>query len=260
MSLIFATFNTNSVRSRIEIILDWLDRQRPDILCLQETKVQEKDFPASAFETAGYHAVFRGQKSYNGVAIISKLRPEKIRTDLHDGHDEEARFISAVINDIPVINVYVPQGVAPGTEKFEYKLRWYKDLLSHIKDHYNPDLPLILTGDFNVALEPTDVFDPERFRGQVCFHPDEQAAMKEFLDWGLVDIFRKHQPEGGHFTFWDYRIPNALKHKMGWRIDYILATAPLAEKSQNSWIDTQARALPKPSDHTFLVSEFNVAV
>ena len=260
MSLIFATFNTNSVRSRLEIILDWLDRQRPDILCLQETKVQEKDFPASAFETAGYHAVFRGQKSYNGVAIISKHPPEKIRTDLYDGHDEEARFISAVINDIPVINVYVPQGVAPGTEKFEYKLRWYKDLLAHIKDHYNPDLPLILTGDFNVALEPTDVFDPERFRGEVGFHPDEQAAMKEFLGWGLVDIFRKHHPEGGHFTFWDYRIPNALKHKMGWRIDYILATAPLAEKSQNSWIDTQARALPKPSDHTFLVSEFNVAV
>lgn len=260
MSLIFATFNTNSIRARLEIILGWLDQQRPDILCLQETKVQEKDFPLSAFEAAGYHAVFRGQKSYNGVAVISKYRPEKIRTDLYAGHDAEARFISAVIGQIPVINVYIPQGVAPGTEKFEYKLQWFKDLLSHIKDNYRPDLPLILTGDFNVALESIDVFDPERFRDQVCFHPDEQAAMKEILDWGLVDIFRKHQPDGGHFTFWDYRIPYALKHNMGWRIDYILASAPLAEKSRNSWIDTQPRALPKPSDHAFLVAEFNVAV
>jgi len=258
MSLKFATFNTNSVRTRLQIILDWLDREQPDILCVQETKAQDRDFPAGPFEEAGYHTAFKGQKTYNGVAIISRHPLENIRTHLYEESHEEARFLSAMIQAIPVINVYVPQGVAPGTEKFDYKLRWFKDLLAHIKDRYKPDQPLILTGDFNVALEPIDVFDPERFRGEAGFHPDEQAIMRELLDWGLTDIFRKHQPDGGYYTFWDYRIPNALKRKMGWRIDYILATLSMAKKSRTAWIDTQARALPKPSDHTFLVAEFSL--
>jgi exodeoxyribonuclease-3 len=258
MSFTFATFNANSIRARLQIILDWLHREQPDILCIQETKVQDKDFPAKPFEEAGYHVVYKGQKSYNGVAIISKHHLDNIQTDLYDGRDEEARFVSAIILDIPVVNVYVPQGFAVGTEKFEYKLSWFKDLLTHIKTNCDPGQPLILTGDFNVALESIDVYDPEKYRGQVCFHPDEQAIMREFLDWGLMDIFRKHQPDGGHYTFWDYRVPNALKRKIGWRIDYILATPSLAEKSRNAWIDTEARALEKPSDHTFLVAEFDL--
>ncbi len=260
MSLIFATFNTNSIRARLPIILDWLDRERPDVLCVQETKAQDKDFPVDAFESTGYHAVFKGQKSYNGVAIISRHPLDKIRKNLYDANDEEARFVSASILEIPVINVYVPQGFAPGTQKFEYKLRWFRDLVSYVKKNYDPDLPLLLAGDFNVALEPIDVFDPEGLRGEVGFHPDEQAIMREFLDWGLVDIFRQHQPGGGHYTFWDYRIPNALKRKMGWRIDYILATAPLAVKSHNARIDTKARSLDRPSDHTFLIAEFDTEI
>ncbi len=236
--------------------MDWLDRERPDVLCLQETKVQDKDFPANRFEEAGYHVVFRGQKSYNGVAIITQFPLHEIRLNLYNRDDEEARFISARIGDIPVINVYVPQGFAPNTEKFHYKLRWLKDLLSYMKETYDPDLPLLLAGDFNVALEPIDVFDPEGLRGEVGFHPDEQSILREYLAWGLVDIFRKHQPVGGHYTFWDYRIPNALKRKMGWRIDYIWATGPMAEKSTGTWIDTEARTREKPSDHTFLVAEF----
>ncbi len=260
MSLIFATFNTNSIRARLPIISDWLERERPDVLCVQETKAQDKDFPANAFESAGYQAVFKGQKSYNGVAIISRHPLEKICKNLYDGDDEEARFISASIRSIPVINVYVPQGLAPGTDKFEYKFRWLRDLLSYVKENYDPDLPLLMAGDFNVALETIDVFDPEGLRGEVGFHPDEQEIMREFLDWGLVDIFRKHQPDGGHYTFWDYRIPNALKRKMGWRIDYILATAPLAEKSRTAWVDTKPRSLDRPSDHTFLIAEFDVDI
>ncbi len=251
-----ATFNTNSIRVRLPILMDWLDRERPDVLCLQETKVQDKDFPANRFEEAGYHVVFRGQKSYNGVAIITKFPVDEIRLNLYNRDDEEARFISARIGDIPVINVYVPQGFAPGTEKFHYKLRWLKDLLSYIKETYDPGLPLLMAGDFNVALEPIDVFDPEGLRGEVGFHPDEQSILQEFLAWGLVDIFRKHQPDGGHYTFWDYRIPNAFKRKMGWRIDYIWVTGPMAEKSTGTWIDTEARTREKPSDHTFMVAEF----
>ena len=253
-----ATFNTNSIRARLPIIMEWLDRERPDILFLQETKVQDKDFPVNNLETAGYPPVFRGQKSYNGVAIISRHPVDEIHLNLYDGDDEEARFISARILGIPVINVYVPQGFAPGTEKFVYKLRWLRDLLSRIKKKYDPGLPLLITGDFNVALEPIDVFDPEKLREEVGYHPDEQAIMREYLDWGFVDIFRKHQPEGGHYTFWDYRVPNALKRKIGWRIDYILATPSLAEKSRSAWIDTEARTLKKPSDHTFLVAEFEI--
>jgi len=256
--MIFATFNTNSVRVRLPIILEWLDRHKPDILCLQETKAQDKDFPVKPFEDAGFHIAFKGQKSYNGIAIISKHPLDEIQTNLYNTNNEDARFLSAIIRDIPVINVYVPQGFAVGTEKFGYKLRWFKDLLKHIKANYDPELPIILAGDFNVALESIDVFDPEKYEGEVSCHPDERAILREVLDWGFVDIFRKHQPDGGHYTFWDYRVPNALKRNIGWRIDYILATPPLAKKSQATWIDTQARALPKPSDHTFLVAEFDL--
>lgn len=253
-----ATFNTNSIRARLPIVTEWLEKERPDLLCLQETKVQDKDFPISPFEEMGYQPVFRGQKSYNGVAIISKLPLDETRPYLHNPDDEEARFITARIRNIPVINVYVPQGYASGTEKFEYKLRWLRDLFAYIKKNYDPELPILLAGDFNVALEPIDVFDPEGFRGEVGFHPEEQNILRKYLDWGLVDIFRRHQPGGGHYTFWDYRIPNAFKRKMGWRIDYILVTSPLAEKSKGVWIDTEPRTRQKPSDHTFLVAEFNL--
>jgi exodeoxyribonuclease-3 len=254
----FATFNSNSVRARLPIIVDWLAREDPDILCIQETKVQDRDFPVEAFNDAGYEVVFKGQKSYNGVAIVSRKPAADVRTSLSGHGEEEARFISAGIGEVPIIDVYVPQGVAPGSERFAFKLKWFKELLAHLQGCYDPRQPLIVAGDFNVALEPRDVYDPEGLRGQVGFHPDEQALMHELLDWGLVDILRKHHPEGEQFTFWDYRIPNGLKRKMGWRIDYILVTRPLAGTSRDSWIDLTARALPRPSDHTFLVAEFQI--
>jgi len=255
----FATFNANSIRTRLPAVLKWVEREKPHVLFIQETKVQDKDFPARPMEDVGYHVVFRGQKAYNGVAIVSKSAIEDVRTNMNEEEDPEARFVSGVIQHIPVVNVYVPQGYSPGTDKFLHKLAWLKNLLSHIKETYAPDQPLLIAGDFNVALEPMDVYDPEGLRGQVGFHPDEQAIMREFLEWGLVDIFRQHQPEGGHFTFWDYRIPNAVKRNLGWRIDYILATPPFAGRSRAAWIDKAARTESKPSDHTFLVAEFDVA-
>ena len=210
-----ASFNTNSIRTRLPIIVDWLETADPDLLLLQETKVQDKDFPVEAIEEKGYQVIFRGQKSYNGVAIISKHPLDETRKNLYEEGDEDARFLKATLRDISIINVYVPQGFAVGTEKFEYKLNWLKDLLQYIKRHYDPDLPLLIAGDFNVAFQAIDVFDPEKYRGEVGFHPDEQAVLQEYFDWGLVDIFRKYQPDGGHYTFWDYRIPNAFKRKMG---------------------------------------------
>jgi exodeoxyribonuclease-3 len=256
--LTVATFNANSIRARLTAVLEWTKKQEPDVLCLQECKVQEKDFPFAAFEPLGYTALYRGQKSYNGVALITKHPADGIRSGLYEGTEEEARFISATIRQIAVVNVYVPQGVAPETEKFAYKLRWLKDLLSHLGERYSPNDFLLVAGDFNVALEPRDVYDPEALRGEVGFHPDEQAILREYLSWGLVDLLRKHRPEPGLYTFWDYRIPNGFKRKMGWRIDYIFATPTLAKKCKNVWIDLEARAAEKPSDHTFLVAEFEI--
>lgn len=257
MTIKAATFNANSIRARQEIILEWLERERPDVIGIQETKVQDKDFPVEAFINAGYHVAFRGQKSYNGVAVLSRFPMKNVRVNLVDqGPDEEARFISLETGPIRLINVYVPQGYAVGTERFEKKLRWLRMLLEHVRSLYTPQDPLLMTGDFNVALEPRDVHDPEGLEGQVCFHPEERAVLREFLEWGLVDILRKHEPGEGVYTFWDYRVPNAVKRKIGWRIDYILATPVLAETSIASSIDLEARLLNKPSDHTFLGVEF----
>jgi exodeoxyribonuclease-3 len=239
-------------------LLDWLEREDPDILCLQETKVQDKDFPVKPFELAGYHAAFKGQKSYNGVAIVSKSPLEEPCLNLFDEGDEQARFISGIIDGLPVLNVYVPQGFQVGSDKFQYKLGWLQSLYDHIASHYDPNGPLLVTGDFNVALDDRDVYDPDGFRGGVGFHPEEQALMNMFFQWGLVDIFRKHISDPEQYTFWDYRIPNGFKRNMGWRIDYMLGTKPLAEKSTAVWIDKQSRVLEKPSDHTFLVMSLAV--
>lgn len=253
-----ATFNANSIRARLPLTLDWLKQQTPDILCIQETKVQDKDFPTAPFVEAGYQATFRGQKSYNGVAIVSCASQELLDPSLDTESDSEARLMTARIDGIVVINVYVPQGFEVGSDKFQYKLAYLSDLLAYIKARYTPDDPLLIVGDFNVALEPRDVHDPEGLTGAVGFHPEEQSRFRELLTWGLVDVFRQHVQESGQYTFWDYRVPNGFKRNLGWRIDYILATAPLARTSRTAWIDTGPRALKKPSDHTFLVAEFDV--
>jgi len=251
-----ATFNANSLRARLPVVKAWLAKEEPDLLCLQETKVQDKDFPTEEFEKLGYHAYFKGQKSYNGVAVIARLPLKSVQSALYGGENEESRFISARLGDIPLINVYVPQGFAPGTEKFAYKLKWLTDLISYLRQVHSTDAPLLMTGDFNVAMEPIDVYDPEGLRGHVGFHPHEQSVMRQYFEWGLIDVFRKHEPGAGHYTFWDYRIPNAFKRKMGWRIDYILATPVLAARSRRAWIDTNPRTAEKASDHTFLAAEF----
>jgi len=250
-----ATFNCNSIRARLPLVLSWLERERPDILCLQETKVQDPSFPLAPFSDRGYSGVIKGQKAYNGVAILA-LDPLELVRDRLEGGGEEARMLEVRVRDISLATVYVPQGFSPGTDKFAFKLRWLEALAEHLALHHDPHEALLLMGDFNVALGPEDVYDPEGLRGEVGFHPDEQERLRRILDWGLVDVFRKHHPEPGHYTFWDYRIPKAFQRRMGWRIDYILATAPMAQRSVDAWIDTQARLAPKPSDHTFVVAAF----
>jgi exodeoxyribonuclease III len=253
-----ASFNANSIRARMPVLLSWLEKEQPDVLCLQETKVTDEEFPLDGFHGLGYGAVFKGQKSYNGVAILSRHAMSGVEAGLNKQAGEEARFIKAEIFRIPIINVYVPQGFAPGTEKFEYKLRWLADLLLYLKKHFDLGEPLLVAGDFNVGLEPKDVFDPVKLKGEVGFHPEEQAAMGNLLGWGLVDVFRKHEQGGGHYSFWDYRTPNGVKRNLGWRVDYIFATPPLSERSRIAWIDKAPRLAEKPSDHTFVVAEFDL--
>jgi len=253
-----ATFNANSIRARLGQVLAWLDRETPDILCVQETKVQDPDFPAEPFREAGYHVVFRGQKAHAGVAIISREDPQEVAFGLDDGGEpDEARLIRAVIRGIPVVNTYVPQGRSPDSEHFQYKLEWLARLRAFFDRHYLPDEPLLWLGDFNVATEPIDVHDPKRLKNHVDFHPEARAALERVREWGFVDVFRRHHPdEAGQYTYWDYRARNPVERGIGWRVDHIWATEPLARKSTGAWIDVEARQAERPSDHTLLVTEF----
>lgn len=255
-----ATYNVNSIRSRLHIVIPWLKANRPDVFCMQETKVEDGGFPVAGFNDAGYHVVFRGAKSYNGVAVASLKEPEAIAFGLDDeGPRDEDRLIRGVFSGIPVINTYVPQGRERESEFFAYKLKWYGRLAAMLKRDYAPAEPLIWCGDLNVAPEAIDVHDPKRLRGHVCFTPEVWQAFADAASWGLFDVFRRHHPgEAGLYTFFDYRVPKAAQRNLGWRVDHILATEPLLKRSRACAIDMQTRMAEKPSDHTVLYAEFKV--
>jgi len=254
-----ATFNANGIRARMAGLLEWLQQEAPDVLCIQETKVQDPDFPLAALEETGYHCAFKGQKSYNGVAVLSRQAPEDAVSGFGpDDATEGPRLIRATLYDCVIVNTYIPQGQAVGSEKFAYKLNWYARLLEYFENNFTPDIPIIWVGDFNVAPLPIDVYDPEKLAGSVCFHPDEHRALASVMNWGFTDVFRKHRPEEKSFSFWDYRIPNAVKRGLGWRIDHICATKPAADRSTDCWIDIAPRMKPKPSDHTYVIAEFDI--
>ncbi len=252
-----ASFNVNGIRARMDIVLDWIRSEKCDVLCIQETKVQDPDFPAQPFRDVSLHAAYLGQKAYNGVAIISRVEPEEVRMGLDDGEDpEEARLISAKIDGVWIVNTYIPQGTDVGHPRFRYKLEWFRRLTRYFQDHFQPEEPIVWVGDLNVAPQDKDVHDPARMAGRVCFHPDEKASLAEVVGWGFVDVFRKHEPGDKQFTFFDYRLPKAAERSLGWRLDHIFATRPMADKSRRAWIDKAPRMLPKPSDHTPIVAEF----
>ena len=253
-----ATFNANSLRSRLDIILKWLGTHQPDILAIQETKVQDKDFPIEAFDQTGYHVVYRGQKSYNGVALLSREPPVEIISHLGQDPTDAARFLKAKIGPVAILNTYIPQGMDVNSEKFRYKLNWFQWLHEYLQKHHHPEEPLIWLGDFNVARQDIDVHDPKRLWGHVCFCESVQNALENIAEWGFIDVFRKFHPEPDHYTFWDYRAPNGFERNIGWRLDYIMATAPLAKACINCQIDKEPRGWPRPSDHTFLMAEFEI--
>jgi len=253
-----ATFNANSIRARLPIVLEWLTKHQPDVLCVQETKVQDSDFPALDFKNLGYTSVYRGEKSYNGVAILARGKPEDVRAGFDKDPRDETRLLCARFGSVTVVNTYVPQGREIEHEMFAYKLEWFKRLRKFFDKHFSPEDLLVWLGDLNVARDYIDIHNAEKQENHVCFHRDARAAFEQTAGWGFVDLFRQYHPEKGHYTFFDYRTINAVKRQMGWRIDMIMCTQPLARISTGCFIDLEPRLKPKPSDHTFLVADFDV--
>jgi exodeoxyribonuclease-3 len=244
-----ATWNVNSLRARLGIVLDWLKQDGPDVVCLQETKVTDDIFPVAPLAEIGYQSVFTGQKTYNGVAILSRLPLTDAVMALPEAPGEdEKRFIAATVAGVRVINVYVPNGQEVGSPKFLYKLAWLERLRTFLSTTYSLLDAVLLCGDFNVAPEPRDVYDPVKVDGEILYHPEERAAFARLLAWGLRDTLRLHHETGGLYSWWDYRAA-AFRRNLGFRIDHILVTPPLAARCTTVTLERDLRRLPKPSDH-----------
>jgi len=254
--MILATWNVNSVRSRLERLTAWLDKHQPDVLCLQELKATDDAFPLEPLAKAGYHAAVFGQKTYNGVAILCRAEPRDVRRGLDDGQDDpQARLISARLGKIVVLCAYVPNGGQVGSDAFQYKLTWLKRLRTHLETHYCPDEPLALCGDTNVAIDDLDVDRPDEWAGTVLCHRAVRAGLQDVIAWGLTDVFRAKHPEGHIYSFWDYRNLDFPLNN-GLRLDHILATSALAAQCRSARIDRDERKGPKPSDHAPVIAVF----
>lgn len=253
-----ATFNCNSVRSRLEIILKWMADRKPDVLALQETKVVDPDFPVQPFLERGYNVVLRGQKSYNGVAIVSKMKAEDVVFGFDDrrGPSDETRLVRARFGGVHVVNTYVPQGKTIDHADYKYKIAWFGRMANLFRKRYRLTDKLVWVGDLNVAPEAKDIYNAQEQEDHVCYHVDVRRAFAAVVEWGLVDVFRKHHPEGGQYSFFDYRTINAVQRNMGWRVDHVLATPAMAELSKDAYIDVEPRKQERPSDHTFVVADF----
>jgi exodeoxyribonuclease-3 len=242
----------NSIRARLEHLTGWLRSASPDVVCVQETKVEDALFPEELIGEAGYRAVFMGQKTYNGVAILARfgLSIDDVKRNLDgDGDDAQKRAIAATIEGIRVVNVYVPNGQAVGAPAFGYKLEWLKRLRQEMATHHAPEGEVLLCGDFNVAPTDLDVHDPKRWAGQVLCTDEERAALAAIVDLGFVDAFRHtHPDENGLFSWWDYRM-GGFRRNHGLRIDLALLSKPLLARCTGVSIDLEPRRLEKPSDH-----------
>lgn len=251
------SWNVNSIKAREARALAWVESHQPDVLCLQELKVATEKFPYAAFEERGYRAAVHGQKTYNGVAILAKHELEGVVAGIPgEGEDAQARVIEATIDGIRVIDVYVPNGGTVGSEKWHYKLEWFERFFRHLEDSADPSEPIVLCGDFNIAPDDADVANPEAWRNSVLCHPEARAFLERLVDWGFEDTFRKHNPDGGVFSWWDYR-QLAFPKGDGLRIDLILATASVNETSLEAWVDREERKGKQPSDHAPMIVNFD---
>ncbi len=249
-----ASWNVNSLKVRLPHLLDWLAAAKPDVVCLQETKTEDAGFPREAIEAAGYRVVFCGQKTYNGVAILSRIEPLDVQHGIPDFADDPKRLIAATIGELRVVCAYAPNGQSLESDKFVYKLRWYEALTAWMKDELTRHPRLALLGDFNIAPEDRDVHNPKRWEGGIHVSPQERATLAKLLGVGFSDAFRLFEQPEKEFSWWDYRL-NAFQRGWGLRIDLILLSKELAARCTASSIDKAPRALERPSDHTPVIAE-----
>ncbi len=250
-----ATWNVNGIRARLGGVCEWLARHEPDVLCMQETKVVDSDFPFEALSELGYSVAVAGEPGYNGVAIASRHPLSDVRLGLHgDGPASERRLLAATVLGVRCASVYVPNGKGVALPSFVEKLRWLERLRLTLDVSSNPSDLLVLSGDFNVAREETDVFDPAALRGQLHFHPDEQRALARLLDFGLVDAFRELHPGVRRYSWWDYR-GGDFQSNRGLRIDYVFVSTALRARLAHAEIDLTPRGARKPSDHAPVLVE-----
>ena len=254
-----ASWNVNSLKVRLPHVLDWLKEHQPDILGLQETKTIDENFPLEDIQAAGYHVNFAGQKTYNGVAVISKLEATDIITDLPGLDDPQRRVLGCTIahesGDIRFLNLYIPNGSEVGSEKYDYKLDWLdklsKYVAAQIKEHKN----FVMVGDFNIAPDDRDLWDPVGWKDKILVSPPERAVLQGLLDMGLTDTFRLFEQEEELYSWWDYRAAG-FRRNHGMRIDLLLSSPAMTEHCTASYIDKEPRKLERPSDHAPVVAEF----
>ena len=250
-----ATWNVNSLKVRLPHVIDWAHEHRPDVIALQETKLTDDRFPLEAIAEAGYRAAYAGQKTYNGVAILSREAEEDVQTDIAGLDDPDRRILAATIAGVRVINLYVVNGREVGSEKYEYKLQWLEAVTGFVRAELGRFERLVVLGDFNIAPEDRDVHDPEAWHEKILCSTPEREALERLLDCGLQDTFRLFEQEENSFTWWDYRAA-AFRRNMGLRIDLILASQSMAKGCTACSIDKAPRRRERPSDHTPVMAEF----
>lgn len=250
-----ATWNVNSLRVRLPQVIDWLTREKPDVLALQETKLNDPDFPVAEINEAGYQVVFSGQKTYNGVAIISRIPLTDVVTDFPGLEDPQRRVLAATHDDVRILNLYIPNGQSIDSDKYHYKLNWLSHLDLFLQEELKKHKKIVVLGDFNIAPQDIDVHDPKQWEGCILVSEKERAAFQSMLTLGFTDSLRLHTQEEKIYTWWDYRM-NAFKRNMGMRIDHILLTEALSTQCKKTYIDIMPRKHERPSDHTIVVAEF----
>jgi exodeoxyribonuclease-3 len=251
-----ATWNVNSIRVRLPQVLEWLKQETPDVLCLQETKITDEEFPTAAFRDAGYHAVYAGQKTYNGVATLSRAPAADVVSSLPGADGAQKRLLAATVRDVRIVNAYIPNGEEVGSDKYSYKLSWLAALEKYLAGEMKAHPRLALLGDYNIAPEERDVHDPKLWQGRVLFSDPERAAFQRLIKRGLVDVFRRFDQPEKSFSWWDYRAAG-FRRNHGLRIDHILCSPALASQCRACSIDVEPRKHERPSDHAPVMAEFH---
>ena len=251
-----ATWNVNSMNVREPHVVEWLQNHEPDVLVLQEIKQVTEKFPAAALQELGYHSIVSGQKTYNGVAVVSKTPANDPVTDFPDLDDPQRRILATTIGDVRIVDLYIPNGSEVGSEKYAYKLNWLSSLRNFLEAELQQHENLVVLGDFNIAPADEDVYDPEKWGEAILCSPLERQALRELIDLGLTDVFRKFEQPESMFSWWDYRAAG-FRRNAGLRIDLILTSPSMTERCTASYVDKEPRAWERPSDHAPVVAEFD---